>query len=102
MRIHSQEVLPSEAGNVYMKHSSVLEVSRATVRFGGLAAPDAVSLAVAPGEIVGVIGPNGAGKTTLLNVLCGFIRPNAGQVLIDGRPHPRLRPHPPAGLGVAR
>jgi branched-chain amino acid transport system ATP-binding protein len=85
-----------------MKHSSVLEVSGVTVRFGGLTALDAVSLAVAPGEIVGVIGPNGAGKTTLLNVLCGFIRPNAGQVLIDGRPHPRLRPHQLAGLGVAR
>ena len=85
-----------------MKHSSVLEVRGVTVRFGGLTALDAVSLAVAPGEIVGVIGPNGAGKTTLLNVLCGFIRPNAGQVLIDGRPHPRLRPHQLAGLGVAR
>ena len=92
-----------------MKHSSVLElsgsvleVSGVTVRFGGLTALDAVSLAVAPGEIVGVIGPNGAGKTTLLNVLCGFIQPNAGRVLIDGRPHPRLRPHQLAGLGVAR
>ncbi|MGH3268633.1 MAG: ATP-binding cassette domain-containing protein, partial [Trebonia sp.] len=75
-----------------MKHSSVLEVSGSvlevsgvTVRFGGLTALDAVSLAVAPGEIVGVIGPNGAGKTTLLNVLCGFIRPDEGQVLIEGR-----------------
>ena len=82
-----------------MKHSSVLEVSGVTVRFGGLTALDAVSLAVAPGEIVGVIGPNGAGKTTLLNVLCGFIRPDAGQVLIDGR---RLPAPAPAPAGRAR
>jgi branched-chain amino acid transport system ATP-binding protein len=85
-----------------MKHSSVLEVSGVTVRFGGLTALDAVSLAVAPGEIAGVIGPNGAGKTTLLNVLCGFVRPNDGQVLIDGRPYHHLRPHQLAGLGIAR
>src|SRR6201993_2011495 len=102
MRIHSQEVLPSEAGIVYMKHSSVLEVSGVTVRFGGLTALDAVSLTVAPGQVVGVIGPNGAGKTTLLNVLCGFIRPDAGRVLIDGHAYHTLRPHRLAGLGVAR
>src|SRR5215469_1959095 len=85
-----------------MKHSSVLEVSAVTVRFGGLTALDAVSLTVAPGEIVGVIGPNGAGKTTLLNVLCGFIRPNEGQVFIDGHRHDHLRPHQLAGLGISR
>jgi branched-chain amino acid transport system ATP-binding protein len=72
------------------------------VRFGGLTALDAVSLTVAPGEVVGVIGPNGAGKTTLLNVLCGFTRPDEGQVLIDGRRHQHVRPHQLAGLGVAR
>jgi branched-chain amino acid transport system ATP-binding protein len=85
-----------------MKHSSVLEVNDVSVRFGGLTALDAVSLAVAPGEVVGVIGPNGAGKTTLLNVLCGFTRPDEGQVLIGGRHHPSLRPHRLAGLGIAR
>jgi len=85
-----------------MKHSSVLEVRDVSVRFGGLTALDAVSLTVAPGEVVGVIGPNGAGKTTLLNVLCGFIRPNAGEVLIEGRDYHHLRPHQLAGLGVAR
>lgn len=85
-----------------MKHSSVLEVSGVTVRFGGLTALDAVSLTVAPGEVVGVIGPNGAGKTTLLNVLCGFIRPSEGQVLFDGRQYHHLRPHQLAGLGIAR
>ena len=85
-----------------MKHDSVLEVRDVSVRFGGLAALSAVSLTVAPGQVVGVIGPNGAGKTTLLNVLCGFIQPDAGQVLIGGRHHRDLRPHQLAGLGIAR
>src|SRR5580700_6198504 len=85
-----------------MKHSSVLEVRDVGVRFGGLTALSAVSLTVAPCEVVGVIGPNGAGKTTLLNVLCGFIRPDEGQVLIDGRHYHNLRPHRLAGLGIAR
>ena len=85
-----------------MKHSSILEVRDVSVRFGGLTALDTVSLTVAPREVVGVIGPNGAGKTTLLNVLCGFIRPDEGQVLIDGRHYHDLRPHRLAGLGIAR
>jgi branched-chain amino acid transport system ATP-binding protein len=85
-----------------MKHSSILEVRGVTVRFGGLTALDAVSLTVAPRQVVGVIGPNGAGKTTLLNVLCGFIRPDEGQVLIDDRRYHGLRPHRLAGLGIAR
>src|SRR6204780_2749665 len=84
-----------------MKHGSVLAVSDVSVRFGGLTALDAVSLTVEPGQVLGVIGPNGAGKTTLLNVLCGFIRPDEGQVLLDGRRYD-LRPHRLAGLGIAR
>ena len=84
-----------------MNPDSVLEVQDVTVRFGGLTALDAVSLAVPPRHVLGVIGPNGAGKTTLLNVLCGFIRPDAGQVLFGGRQH-NARPHRLAGLGVAR
>ncbi|HEY6788193.1 MAG TPA: ABC transporter ATP-binding protein [Trebonia sp.] len=73
-----------------------------SVRFGGLTALDAVSLTVQPRQVLGVIGPNGAGKTTLLNVLCGFIRPGEGQVLIEGRHYHDLRPHRLAGLGIAR
>ena len=85
-----------------MKHGSVLDVSDVSVRFGGLTALDAVSLTVEPRQVLGVIGPNGAGKTTLLNVLCGFIRPDEGQVLFDGRRYHDLRPHRLAGLGIAR
>jgi branched-chain amino acid transport system ATP-binding protein len=84
-----------------MNHGSVLEVQSVTVRFGGLTALNAVSLAVPPRHVMGVIGPNGAGKTTLLNVLCGFIKPDDGQVLFGGQPH-SVRPHRLAALGVAR
>ena len=88
--------------SVQLVSDAVLEVRDVTVRFGGLTALDAVSLAVPPGQVVGVIGPNGAGKTTLLNVLCGFIRPDHGEVLIGGVPQRDIRPHQLAALGVAR
>jgi branched-chain amino acid transport system ATP-binding protein len=84
-----------------MNPGSVLEVRSVTVRFGGLTALDAVSLAVPPCHVMGVIGPNGAGKTTLLNVLCGFIRPDDGEVYLGGRRR-QVRPHQLASLGVAR
>ncbi len=84
-----------------MNPGSVLEVQNVTVRFGGLTALNAVSLDVPPCHVMGVIGPNGAGKTTLLNVLCGFTRPDEGQVLFGGRRH-NVRPHRLAALGVAR
>jgi branched-chain amino acid transport system ATP-binding protein len=71
------------------------------VRFGGLVALDDVSMRVDPGAVVGVIGPNGAGKTTLFNVVCGFVRPNAGTLSWRGEPL-RPRPHRLAGLGIAR
>ena len=71
------------------------------MRFGGLTALDAVSLSVPPRHVMGVIGPNGAGKTTLLNVLCGFIRPDDGEVHFGGR-RQQVRPHQLASLGVAR
>jgi branched-chain amino acid transport system ATP-binding protein len=79
-----------------------LRIEGVSVRFGGLTALDEVSLAVSPGEVVGVIGPNGAGKTTLFNVICGFVRPDAGSVTWNGRALRRARTHQLAGLGIAR
>ncbi len=79
-----------------------LEISGLTVRFGSLTALDDVSLAAARHAVTGIIGPNGAGKTTLLNAICGFVRPETGQILFRGNDLTRVRPDRLAGLGIAR
>jgi branched-chain amino acid transport system ATP-binding protein len=79
----------------------VLELDGITVRFGGLVALEDIRMTVPPGRILGVIGPNGAGKTTLFNVVCGFVRPDAGTLTFDGRPL-RPRPHRLAAQGIGR
>jgi ABC-type nitrate/sulfonate/bicarbonate transport system ATPase subunit len=48
-----------------------------------------VSFSVSDGEFVAIVGPSGCGKTTLLNLLAGFLRPDGGTVVIDGRPRSR-------------
>ena len=52
-----------------------------------------VSLTVAAGEIVGLLGPNGAGKTTTFNMVVGLVRPDEGQVRLQGRDLTRLAMH---------
>jgi ABC-type uncharacterized transport system ATPase subunit len=78
-----------------------IEVRSITKRFGPLVACDGVDLAVNRGEIHGVLGQNGAGKTTLMNVLLGLATPDAGQILIDGRPVAIHDPIEAARLGIA-
>jgi branched-chain amino acid transport system ATP-binding protein len=73
-----------------------------TVRFGGITALDAVSVEVAPGEVLGIIGPNGAGKTTLFNVICGFVEPQSGTLEWKGRTLTKVGTDRLAGLGIAR
>jgi iron complex transport system ATP-binding protein len=69
-------------------------------RHHGAAAPlfEAFSLAVAPGEFLGVIGPNGSGKTTLLRLLSGVAAPEAGEVRLLGRPVRAIAPRERARL----
>ena len=55
-------------------------------RYGRRHAVDGVSLTVGRGEVVGLLGPNGAGKTTVIKMLLGLVRPDAGEVMVLGRP----------------
>ncbi|MEQ4547831.1 ABC transporter ATP-binding protein, partial [Nocardioides kribbensis] len=80
----------------------VLELRDVTVTFGGVTALSGVGLAVRPHQVLGVIGPNGAGKTTLFNVACGFVTPDTGTIVREGRELGRLHAHQLAGLGMAR
>ena len=81
---------------------NVLGVDRVDLSFGGVHALRGVSVAAAPGEIVGIIGPNGAGKTTLFDVISGFVRPDSGAVVIDGTDVTHLGPDERARLGLGR
>jgi ABC-type branched-subunit amino acid transport system ATPase component len=79
-----------------------LEVRGVSLRFGGNAALDDVHLSADAGEIVGIIGPNGAGKTTLFDVISGFLRPDSGQVDIDGADVTERSAAARARLGLGR
>ena len=57
-----------------------------TRRLRGLALVAGVTLDIRPAEMLGLIGPNGSGKSTLLRMLAGLVRPDGGQVALDGKP----------------
>jgi branched-chain amino acid transport system permease protein len=80
----------------------VLQVQDLSRAFGGLKAVDEVSFDVRAAEILGIIGPNGAGKTTLFNLLNGFLAPDRGSVLFDGRDLVGMKPNQICRLGIAR
>jgi branched-chain amino acid transport system ATP-binding protein len=82
--------------------AALLQVERCTKRFGGLVANRDVSLAIEPGEIVGLIGPNGAGKTTLFNCVSRLYTPNSGDLVFEGKSIIRNTPHHVAALGIGR
>src|SRR5947208_15354413 len=69
-----------------MAGSEFIECRGITKTFGGVTALRDVTLSIARGECHGLMGENGAGKSTLGKILAGIYRPDAGQILIDGKP----------------
>jgi len=66
-----------------MRDASVI-LNDVVKRFGDFVAVDHISLEIGSGEIFGFLGPNGAGKSTTIRMLCGLLRPSAGQGWVNG------------------
>jgi ABC-2 type transport system ATP-binding protein len=61
----------------------MIHVADVSKSYGAVQALDGVSFDVQPGQVIGLLGPNGAGKTTMIKILCGYLQPDSGRVLID-------------------
>ncbi len=70
----------------------MIRVEELTKSYDEVRAVDRVSFEVPSGQVVGLLGPNGAGKSTTMKILVGFLRPDSGSCLIDGR---RVEPEDP-------
>jgi len=82
--------------------SVLLDARNLHKHFGGIVAVDGVSIRVRGGQTIGLIGPNGAGKTTTFELLGGFARPDAGQVIFDHRDVTAMSPEARARMGLIR
>jgi lipopolysaccharide export system ATP-binding protein len=78
----------------------ILQLDKATIRFGGLTAVNALDLVVDEGDLVGLIGPNGAGKTTVFYMITGLVKPDKGKIELDGHDVTGLPMFQRARLGV--
>jgi branched-chain amino acid transport system ATP-binding protein len=80
----------------------VLQLDGVSIAFGGLRAVQDVSLTLPAGTLGALIGPNGAGKTTLFALMSGFLKPDIGRVVFDGRDITGRAPHWNARDGLTR
>ena len=80
----------------------LLEARGLNKRFGAVVAAADLQVDLAVGERVSLIGSNGAGKTTLVNMITGYLKPDEGHILLEGRDITQLAPRVITRLGVAR
>ncbi len=78
-----------------------LQLTGITKRYPGVLANDQIALAVQPGEIHAVLGENGAGKSTLMKIIYGSVKPDAGEIRVDGKPVAVRSPQEARQLGIA-
>ena len=77
-----------------------LELRGITKHFGPIKANDGIDLELRRGEIHALLGENGAGKSTLRNVVYGMLRPDAGEIRVDGRPVTITSPRDAMAQGI--
>lgn len=65
--------------------SNILEIKNLSVNFGGIKAVNDISMAVEEGKIVTLIGANGAGKSTILRSISGIVKPQTGEIFLNGQ-----------------
>jgi branched-chain amino acid transport system ATP-binding protein len=82
--------------------SALLQLDKATIRFGGLTAVSELDLQIGRNELIGLIGPNGAGKTTAFNLITGVYQPTAGDIAFDGKSIVGSKPYHITARGIAR
>lgn len=85
-----------------MKNSPVLECKGLFLRIGAQSILNGIDFSIRAGEICGIVGPNGSGKSMFLNVISGFVKPQGGRVLIDGRDVTDFAPFRRARAGLGR
>lgn len=85
-----------------MSGQAALEAEHLFLSFGGVEAVRDVSVSLAAGEILAIIGQNGAGKSTFLNMCTGYLRPERGDIRLNGRSIIGFSPRAITRLGVAR
>jgi ABC-type sugar transport system ATPase subunit len=79
----------------------VLELRQIVKTFPGVRALDGAKLELRKGEVHALVGENGAGKSTLMNIAGGVLRPDSGQIILDGQPVSFANPHAAAQAGIA-
>jgi branched-chain amino acid transport system permease protein len=87
-----------DAGN----QDALLKIKGVSVSFGGVQALKDLDIEVPPGKLFGIIGPNGAGKTSLFNVINGYLKPDEGSLIFDGKDASSLKPNQVCKMGIGR
>jgi branched-chain amino acid transport system permease protein len=80
----------------------ILEVKGISKSFVGLKAVDDFSMGLEKSRVTALVGPNGCGKTTAFNVVTGFLKPDQGRILFQGKDITNLPPHKMPHIGIVR
>jgi branched-chain amino acid transport system permease protein len=83
-------------------NESILKIEAIDKSFGGVLALGNVNIEVPRGKVTGIIGPNGSGKTTLFNVINGYLTPDRGQIIFEGKDITRFKVHASCKIGIGR